>query len=900
MDPLHSFKVINPMHTGPISSPSENAQAKDNKIPSAINSISGISSSSSLEIEAKSLNDLPNLEHALDEKEAFIEEHFEMLDESRRQEEIARKIIRVEKGIKAAVNIVSAMPDPAYKILEKILPAELLKKPIFSTQFKVQLKNVFNSCLKITQFLDIGANGLALIYRYKTVADAKDILASLQDRLTFLVEAQPKDQSENEEIIELRKIIIELSTNLKMEEQDLSFQAGDYKFELVSSFFRYVEYPVNLIFSSGSSVFIKTGIPIIQSTIGIANSLYNFYKDIVKRTTFTSWDKGFQSWVQKTQLIIDRSAIDNNIQKEIIDRSIKFLNNVPEINNESLVSPTKNNVALQPEIKAIGKEIFNKFLHEYQNKLQDISINENELERLGKHLDLPSYLMDFTNRPAITQLIAQMSPEETELLFDKFISSKKEGLLQIGLSTEKKVLNENAQFFEKSKQLLIKREAHYKYQINRIKPRINELMPVIKEIKKPIFDVLFKEYQEVLNIPDYPLEALNDLEKKLHLDGRPSTVNTQFKTTQSKEEMDILFENYLALETDDSLLGSYVDYQKTIEQTTKNALKELITKKNEVEENFSKFKFTQSAVTYGIAQVTAIVSISLAVIGLLTTPIAGAGLILIALSVPPILFSIGFMVASKYYNQLYRPQESSLTTYVMDIKKIFNVVKMAVIEYQQTAKEKKVIDTAEILANLINPESGIERDNEYEMKEELAIEAFEQAVEDRNKYRGKIDKWNAKLQHYQKKLEHARWNDFASYAIRDKKDAPSIPLENVEDLKNFTLRAAHLKTASPSKPLPAFGKLKALDSPDLELNQGTLQAFNTAFQITDLDLISPETKSLLEIFLGLDMKALQEDSKENSHAIKNALQKFFVINNDEYVTFIRNQIAYLEAKRENA
>jgi hypothetical protein len=427
-------------------------------------------------------------------------------------------------------------------------------------------------------------------------------------------------------------------------------------------------------------------------------------------------------------------------------------------------------------------------------------------------------------------------------------------------------------------------------------------MPAIKEIKRPVFDRLFEEYQEVLNLPDYPAKELNDLAKHLHLDGRPSADIAQLKVPLSKEETDILFENYIDLETDDSLLGSYVDHQKTIEQTTKNALKDLIAKKNQVEGEFSKFKFSQSVVTYGISQVTAVVSISLAVIGLLTTPVAGAGLIFIALSVPPILFSIGFMVAAKYYNQLYRPQTSNLTTISIELNRIIKKVKMAITEYQQTAKEKKVIETAEVLANLLN---NPENDIEYELKEELAIEAHEQAIEDRNKSLEKIDKWNAKLKHYQKELEYARWNDFAAFAIRErerdeegKRIAPSIPLNNAEDLKDFALRAAKLKTAAPSKPLPAFGKPEAFES--LELNQGTLQAFNTAFRITDLDLISPETKTLLETFLGLDMKALQKDSRENSSAIKNALQKFFVINNDEYLTFIRKQHAYLEAKLENA
>ena len=326
-------------------------------------------------------------------------------------------------------------------------------------------------------------------------------------------------------------------------------------------------------------------------------------------------------------------------------------------------------------------------------------------------------------------------------------------------------------------------------------------------------------------------------------------------------------------------------------------MKELIAKKNQVEEEYSKLKFSQAGLLYGIVQITAVVSIALAVIGIVTTPVAGAGIIMIALSVPPIIFSLGFMVAAKYYNQLYRPQTASLTTISTDIKRIIKKIKMAITEYQQTARQKKVADTAEILVNLMhNPESSIE----YDLKKETAVEANEQAVEDRDKYQSKIDKWKAKLQHYEKELEHARWNDFASYAIRDKAEAPSVPLKNAGDVKDFVLKAAHLKMASPSKPLPSFGSLEALETPDLDLNKGTLQAFNSAFQITDLDLISPEIKTLLEMFLGLDMKALQKESNENSNAIKNALQKFFVINHDAYVTFIRKQYALIEAKKENA
>lgn len=714
-------------------------------------------------------------------EKTFIEEHEEMLASSAQQEEAAGIVIAFEKEIKAAVEIANSATDPVYLILETILPADLLKDPVFSKEFKTQLKNILGYALETTRLLDIGANGLALIYRSKTLADSKDILASLQDRLKFLVDAQPKEQPETKEIIELRKVVIELSTKVKIEEQDLSFQSGDYQLELASSFFKYVQYPVKLIFTSGSSVFITTGIPIIQLTIGIFGTLFTFYKNSYNRTTFTNWDQAFQNYIQKTQLVIDRTTIDSDV-------------------------PLKN----------------------------------------------------------------------------------------------------NAKLFEKSAELFKKRETHFKAQIEKIRPRIDELMPAIKEIRRSVFDNLFKEYQEVLNIPEYPAEALNDLAKKLHLDGKSSSEIAQLKNPHSKEETEILFENYMALETDDSLLGSYVDHQKTIEQTTKYALKEMVAKKNQVEEEFSKFKFTQSAATYGIAGVTAIVSISLAVIGLVTTPVAGAGLILIALSVPATLFSLGFMVAAKYYDQLYRPQTAGLTTILTDVKRIIKQIKMAITEYQQTAKEKKVMDTAEALATLME-NRGSESDIEYQLKEELAIEAHAQAIEDRNKYQAKIDKWNGKLQLYQKELEHAQWNDFASYAIRErerdaegKRIAPSVPLSSAGDLKDFALRVAHLKTAAPSQPLPSFGTLEALKTSELDLNKGTLQAFNTAFQITDLDLISPETKALLETFLGLDMKELQKESKENSNAIKNALRKFFVIDNAAYVKFIQKQNAFLKAKIENA
>ena len=137
-----------------------------------------------------------------------------------------------------------------------------------------------------------------------------------------------------------------------------------------------------------------------------------------------------------------------------------------------------------------------------------------------------------------------------------------------------------------SKDLLTKRQGIAEKKLLFLKPHFQTLKPKIQELKQASFK-----------------------------QNNPAASKKQFQTWFRKQSQD-------------DLLRFYIDHQETIENTTKNALKEMVSKKFEIETRFINFKLTRSSLAFSLATISLTVGCTLAVIGLLTSPVGGAGLIL--------------------------------------------------------------------------------------------------------------------------------------------------------------------------------------------------------------------------------------------------------------------------------
>ncbi len=365
-----------------------------------------------------------------------------------------------------------------------------------------------------------------------------------------------------------------------------------------------------------------------------------------------------------------------------------------------------------------------------------------------------------------------------------------------------KTLESLNQVIQSSKDLLTKRKTIVEKKLLLLKPHFLTMEPKIKELKRASFK-----------------------------QSNPTASKKQFQTWYKKQSQD-------------DLLRFYIDHQETIESTTKNALKEMVSKKYEIETKFINFKLTRSSLAFSLATISLTVGCTLAVIGLLTSPVGGAGLILLILSIGSIATSFGISGAGLYQAYREKPEATGAFFKGIQLKILWTQLQQAIQNYFHQSKEKKLVEVAKILHNL--QQSTMQKE---EPKYQEAFIAYKKAKTDFEQSQERVQKWNQKLQHLQNGLAKKHWHDFARQAS----------LKSSESLESFD----------------------------------TLRAFNEALQACDLRLLSDETKTLLKMQLGLDLETLQAEVKKsaenNPETIKNALQKFFILDDAGLISFIEAQ-----------
>jgi hypothetical protein len=375
------------------------------------------------------------------------------------------------------------------------------------------------------------------------------------------------------------------------------------------------------------------------------------------------------------------------------------------------------------------------------------------------------------------------------------------------------ILEANNRIVQTSENLLDKRQAIVREKVKQLLPLFHTVEPQIKELKKSAF--------------------VRDMERLGNVD--PQTIEDQFQNwfdTQTRTD-----------EGKESLLEFYIDHQETIEHTTKNALKQMIEKKHEVQSRLLNFKLTKSSISFSVASIALAVSVTLTVLGMLSIPFGGAGLLLLILSVGSTVISLGFLGASHFIIGHYKSFQCAVMTTLFQAKMAWTKIRLAIHIYTQQSKEKKLLAIAKILHELRLSSASVEKKNEEQHQK--ALIDYKKAKLEFEKSQENVKHWSERLHQFEACIAKATWQDFARHAS----------LQIADDTKAFD----------------------------------TLQAFQEALQACDLRLLSAETKTLLELQLGVDLEALQEQIDKNPAEIKNTLQQFFLLEDSNFVDFIRKQ-----------
>lgn len=397
-----------------------------------------------------------------------------------------------------------------------------------------------------------------------------------------------------------------------------------------------------------------------------------------------------------------------------------------------------------------------------------------------------------------------------------------------------------------SKNLLAEREAVALKKLGELRPRAQELMPVLEQMELKVKEL---KQNEFLNKLDQAIKLCaneNVQEVKAFLAERnlfiPKTIKTKADylsyLSNLRKDSKIFkaeFENWFSIIRTDALLQAYIDQQETIVQITKNALIQMVDKKHHIEAKFTAFILCKSSILFGLSVLVSCVSIALLILGVATLPVGGAGAVLIALTGLSGACGYGLFAVGHYLAYRYRPSQYTLKALTNLVGfKIFLTQAHRYIYYLYShhSKQKRVKELALAVFLAVSPPKQAEQ--EYHEARELLQGSRERMKE----FQNKIDDLEA-----ERNLDF--WRDFAHHALLK---------VNVDP--------------------------QAFD---------TLQAFKLAFEKCDLSLLDGDTKKFLETHLGMDLEALEEEIKNDPEAIRKALQNFFILNETNLDAFIKQQ-----------
>jgi hypothetical protein len=452
-----------------------------------------------------------------------------------------------------------------------------------------------------------------------------------------------------------------------------------------------------------------------------------------------------------------------------------------------------------------------------------------------------------------------------------------------------KLPGENPEAVKQTSQLVAqfqeKRMLREKKQIQHLKEKMGKQEISMESIRERIekFKVQgLEKFISQLDIKKLSLDAWkNQLEEKVGTPLKPELVNSLRNASlrlskMNKDEKGLVQENpkgekikehlqqelkscvqtWMSQQSEDSLLLQYMDYNSVIDTTVKGAITEMVKKKHQIEKGLLKFQRNVLGTRFAVASIIFAVALALAIVALAANPVGAAGLILMILTVSSVVIGLGLTGASYYYAHQQKPRVTAATLkgsffrlfYYQSVAQFLSV-KEKIGDYLDSAWQNRKKQLVAMLGKqTLSPQGTSGKDED--VKEMIAKDNIDA---DYQKAQSQAQVWKQKALQLQKEFEEMTWADFAEKA----------------DLKI----AKESDKADGNSP-------KAFD---------TLEAFNEALNAGDLDLLSNETKELLEKQLGLNIHSLQMEIAKDPSIIKKQLQNFFTLDNVNFMRFVGQQ-----------
>ncbi len=422
--------------------------------------------------------------------------------------------------------------------------------------------------------------------------------------------------------------------------------------------------------------------------------------------------------------------------------------------------------------------------------------------------------------------------------------------------------------------LLTKRKNWFNEQKQNLEKLNNEeLQSKLKNFEKAKFDREFdKEFNNKLNLillklrsPDSPFNA-DIIKKELQILGisfsfsqnkqlstRDKFIKYLSELKEDKVYLDLVkkniknepsyqkkFQKWYQMQDHSLIIPSYLEYQETISQTLKGAIKEIIHTKHTIENTFLKLKLIRSGTLFTILACSAIASVILILLGLALTPIGP--LVLLATSLLTTAVGLGIIGIGFYFLHKKKPSVGEKHLKAIETRTRCAELMAGIRHYSLDSKRKKFLDVASITLNLFqklaNSSLNSQECKETQLQYEKSVKNFENTKKEALICQRKVDYWNRRVENLHQELLNSHWEDFSEQAN--------------------LVRSAH----SPF---------------DLD----TLTSLNEFLKTCDFSILDPELKILLEKLPAVDIS-------EPETFIK-ALLRFIAFNDSELIHFMHHQ-----------
>lgn len=779
-----------------------------------------------------SLNDslLEELDHILHSQAEEIEKKFKEIEEREQGKELIDAILELESWGYDILSFTNDNLPEGVNFLERVLPV-LFDQFIPLTQRQEALGNFSSLLTTFLTLIDTGAQGAALICKGNILEQSKKLLIEYKSHFMDQSSQQSISSTQTEELStknrHFQRMIDEWELQISLEEKELADEKMQYGLNTSANLLTLLTEPLSCLPKTLLLEELHIAKSIGWVTLGIEYvGLALEVKQIRKEShTFNEWKESYQ------KLLALKLP-----QFKVTESGTHRINFIPEKKSVHLSSEDYKDI--------LFKIIQNKNLSFIRNKFNECDI------KLPSTITTKDLLIDhLRTHPALidkyVQFQQQLEAINTIIYTSESLLAKREAIM-------------------KKKKLFLKPRFHIiKQEIHARKKELfsNQLQNIVKKLQSSCSFreientfIQFGFYQSPISLKNQQLLLAFTIFKHDQLHNSESVSSSQQNLInmitdwiKHPNALDTHFDKWFDLQDVDSLMHDYIDHQETIEHTIKNSLKQMIQKKHAFEEHFLNFKSKKSHMHFAIATLSLGISTTFAILGLLGTPFAGAGAILLGLSVGTATLSFGFFAAGYLHSLRYKPHTAETMSFFFQIKVTWTNLQNAVAVYSHQSKEKKLIEVAKILHQLHVSSQSIPdvdkfRNNEYQK----ALMKYQKAKLDLEKSQERVEQWTQKLKKIEARIKAAEWKDFSQYAS-----------------------------------LPPFGENGS--------SFDTLEAFQQALQACDLRLLDAETKNLLQVQLGINLEKLQNQIKTNPKEIKNFLQDFFALTDAGLVDFIKTQ-----------